>query len=403
MTSAAALLDRAVELSAQPQGWIPTWDIYHYRGRVRMAQGRLRDAMADLRIAVRLARGWRWNAPPDDASRMGTEGWLELVHSALVEAGNRLYLETHDAALIRETFEAAEENRASSLRAVLSRGTQARYLRIAARLLGNSDPSAARRSAGSARAGRREPGNGRRRPRRTGADGSGARPRRGAACRPLCSTAPARRWMPTPRCSVFSWATASPGCGPWIATVSHSTPCRPRCRGGIAGASGRRTPSAADAAPVDGAPSQLSRTLFGQLAPRFQGKTRWLVALDRGSTLTDSQGRFTAGGLAFEAPLAALQDSSRNSPETYLAERHVIEMIPGAAYWVEAGSRVRQAPAPVFVGVGDAIYNTADTRLPPLPRGRAGVEARADAAAAGGKRRGTRRLLAKLAAANACC
>ncbi len=84
--------------------------------------------------------------------------------------------------------------------------------------------------------------------------------------------------------------------------------------------------------------SQLWRTLFGQLPPRFQRKTRWLVALDRGSTLTDSQGRFTAGGLPFEAPLAALQDSSRQPP-AYLAERHVIEMIPGAAYWVEAGSR----------------------------------------------------------------
>ena len=130
LTSAAALLDRAVELSAQPQGWIPTWDIYHYRGRVRMAQGRLREALADLRIAVRLARVWRWNAPPDDASRMGTEGWLELVHSALVEAGNRLYLETGDPALIRETFEAAEENRASSLRAVAFARAHSRSLRI---------------------------------------------------------------------------------------------------------------------------------------------------------------------------------------------------------------------------------------------------------------------------------
>ena len=63
--------------------------------------------------------------PPDDAARIGTEGWLELVHSALVEAGNRLYLETGEPALIRETFEAAEENRAGSLRAVLSRGRTA--------------------------------------------------------------------------------------------------------------------------------------------------------------------------------------------------------------------------------------------------------------------------------------
>jgi tetratricopeptide (TPR) repeat protein len=114
LTSAAALLDRAVDVSTQAQGGIPTWDIYHYRGRVRMAQGRLRDAMVDLRIAVSLARDWRWNAPRDNASRIGTEGWLELVHSALVEAGNRLYLQTREPALIRETFEAAEENRASS-------------------------------------------------------------------------------------------------------------------------------------------------------------------------------------------------------------------------------------------------------------------------------------------------
>src|SRR5674476_666123 len=122
LTSAATLLDRAVELSAQGQDGIPTWDTYHYRGRVRMAQGRLREAMSDLRIAVRLARDWRWSMPPDEAARVGMEGWLELVHSALVEAGNRLYLETRDPALLRETFEAVEENRASSLRAVVSRG-----------------------------------------------------------------------------------------------------------------------------------------------------------------------------------------------------------------------------------------------------------------------------------------
>ena len=112
------LLDRAVELAAAPQGLMPTWDIYHYRGRVRLKQGRLREALDDLRIALRLARAWRWSAPPDEASRIGNEGWLDQVYSAFIEAGNRLYFETGDAALIRETFEAAEENRASSLRAL---------------------------------------------------------------------------------------------------------------------------------------------------------------------------------------------------------------------------------------------------------------------------------------------
>src|SRR5262249_52443053 len=116
-SSASWLFDRAVELSARPQGMMPTWWVYHGRGLVRLALGRLQDAMADLRIAVRLARAWRWSGA--DATRFGTEGVLEQLHADLIEAGNRLYLETGDPALIAETFEAAEENRAASLRALI--------------------------------------------------------------------------------------------------------------------------------------------------------------------------------------------------------------------------------------------------------------------------------------------
>ena len=152
-----------------------------------------------------------------------------------------------------------------------------------------------------------------------------------------------------------------------------------------------------DAAAGGDETARLWRTLFGQLAPRFHRRTRWLVALDRGSTLSDSQSRFTAGGLPFEAPLAALQDSSRQ-PAAYLAERHVIEIIPGAGYWLEAHSRTREAPARLFVGLGDPIYNTADPRLaPPAPGAGPALKARPVAAPAGGKRRGTRRLCTKLA------
>ena len=119
LASASALLNVAVALADKPQGLTPTWDIYHSRGRVRLAQGRLREALDDLRIALRLGRAWRWSAPADDASRVGNEGMLDQVHSALVEAGNRLYLQTHDPEFARETFAADEENRAASLRALI--------------------------------------------------------------------------------------------------------------------------------------------------------------------------------------------------------------------------------------------------------------------------------------------
>ncbi len=119
LPAASVLLDRAIELAGRPNGPIPAWYAYHYRGRLRLAQGRIREALADLRVAVRLARAWRWSAPPEDAMRIGAEGWLDLVYSSLVEAGNRLYMETGDPGLIRETFEAADENRANSLRALV--------------------------------------------------------------------------------------------------------------------------------------------------------------------------------------------------------------------------------------------------------------------------------------------
>jgi CHAT domain-containing protein len=365
LTSAAALLDRAVELSAQAQGRIPTWDTYHYRGRVRMAQGRLREAMADLRIAVRLARDWRWSAPPDDASRVGTEGWLELVHSALVEAGNRLYLETREPALIRETFEAVEENRAGSLRAVLFRGrtpdpaglppayweTLARLQRAEVQALRTPDA----------------------RSEETVATVRAELVRMELALGPAMAPLPSSLLERTRQALDDHSALLSFQLGDrisWLWALDrqglalYALPARAEVESQAEAAA---TAIRQDAAPDGHAPARLWRTLFGQLPPRIQRKTRWLLALDRGSTIADSQSRFTAGGLPFEAPLAALVDSSRQPP-AYLAERHVIEIIPGAGYWLEAGSRTREAPATLFVGVGDPIYNTADPRLPPLSR-----------------------------------
>ena len=61
-------------------------------------------------------------------------------------------------------------------------------------------------------------------------------------------------------------------------------------------------------------------------------------------------------------PIAALPEESQPTP-VYVVERHTTEVIPGAGYWLEASARPDgPQPSPLFVGVGDPIYNTADPR-----------------------------------------
>ncbi len=118
--SASVLLDRAVEGAARPGSPLPTWDLYQARGRALLEVGRTGEAMTDLRKAVELLRAWRRAIPPADRTRISVETMLQQIYSALVRAGNQLYFASGDPALARETFEAAEENRAASLRALLS-------------------------------------------------------------------------------------------------------------------------------------------------------------------------------------------------------------------------------------------------------------------------------------------
>jgi CHAT domain-containing protein/tetratricopeptide (TPR) repeat protein len=340
LETASVLLDRAVELSTRPQGAIPTWDVYHHRGRLRLAQGRLQDALADLRIARRLARVWRWSVPPGDAMRIGAENWLDAVHSALVETGNRLYRQTHDPSLIRETFEAVEENRASSLRAILhERDTELRgsfppeYWEALARLQ-RAEVQALRVGGGDAvQAARAELA------RMEVSMGPAVAP-------PPPDLMDAVRRLLDRDTVLLSFRLGSQA--PWVwgldreDLVLYELPPRAVLERLVGEASEAIRQGRTDS-------GLLWKALFGQLPARLQQKKRWLVALD--------------GGL-FQAPLAALRESGAPDGAS-VVEHHIVEVIPGAGYWVETRSRSLGALQPgLLVGLGDPIYNYADPRLP---------------------------------------
>lgn len=86
--------------------------------------------------------------------------------------------------------------------------------------------------------------------------------------------------------------------------------------------------------------AEIHRTLFGQLTPAEAGKAHWVLSLD---------------GPLFDLPFAALRE--RNN---YLIESHSLQVTPGAGF---LKNRELSATGPKgFLGIGDAIYNSADPR-----------------------------------------
>ncbi len=354
LESASHLLDRCLELSTSPGGAIPAWDVYHTRGRVRLAQGRLRESLQDLRIAVRLSRAWRWSAPPNDAGRLGTEEMLDQVYAALIEAGNRLYLETRDPALIRETFEAAEENRAASLRAdaAASPGatglspayweTLLRLQRAEVQAL-RSDSEAARQEAMSARADLA---------RVTAGEFSAQPPlpSEGLTDRVQAALDDRSALLSFHLGETASWMWALDRSGLTLYTLPPRRLVEDRVKA-TARALRENSPEAATAG------AALYATLFSPLGPRFQQKTRWLLALDQGGHSSPARAGQAESSL-FDAPMAALPLPGGAG---FLVERRSTLVIPGAAYWLDV---LRRGPSAeqVFVGIGDPIYNGADPR-----------------------------------------
>jgi len=341
LESATTLLNQAVKLAARPGARIPTWQLYDARGRVRLARGQLRDALADLRVARRLALAWRGATSPDDTTRIGAEGKLAQMYSAFVDAGNRLYQHSRDPALLHETFAAEEENRAASLRALLNQSGGAdadlppAYWEALARLQ-HAEVAALRHQ-----------------------DASGVEAARADLVRLEASLGPGLRSLPADvadacrhtldrqtvlltfhigESASWLWALGRSG------LVLYRLPPRNVLEAQVTAAVSAIRDDRPDAAARS---AELYATLFGPLRARFRRARRWVLALD---------------GPLFSVPVAALV--ARRSPRPlYVAERHAVELTPGAAYWLDSATRPAAPLEPLFVGFGDPIYNRADARL----------------------------------------
>jgi len=270
---------------------------------------------------------------------------LDEVYAAFIDVGNRLYEQTSDPRLNGETFEAAEENRASSLRAQVSGGSTAEDL----------PPSyweAAERLRRAEAAALRAPDAQRReqiencRAELTRIEGSLTAPLETSSeglLAGVSATLPSDGVLFSFRLGESaSWLWAVDRAG----LVLYRLPPQDQLQRKIAAALDSLRSDKPDA---EAAAADLYAGLFGRVAPRFLGKTRWILSLDKS---------------LFDVPFAALIERVSGRP-AYLAEGHAIQIIPGAGYWVDAMARRGSASSSGrFLGIGDPIYNTADSRLP---------------------------------------
>jgi CHAT domain-containing protein len=341
--TSSRLLDIALAESKQPRGRMPQWQVYQSRGALRLAEGKTRGAYADFRLALELARNFRLAVPPADATRVSLAQALQGLYSSFVETGSHLYFETGSAELAAETFEAVEENRAAALAARLKerklrwRNLPPAYWDLLGQL--EAAESAALRD---------------------DSEGPRARMRHiraslieleaetgGAASSGDGNLLDRVRRSLGPGAVLLSFHLARPASSLWAVSESGLSLYQLPDGSRIAAEAGEfRQAVLAGNPESEGLGRKLYRTLFGGLGPEYRDRSRWLLSLDEG---------------LFNVPFAALVAGGEPASPEYLIERHSIRTISGAAMLAGGGSPFFQS-AGSFVGVGDAIYNTADAR-----------------------------------------
>jgi CHAT domain-containing protein len=329
-------------------------ELYDQRGRIELAMGEPVAALADFERALNLAALWRDDGLPADALRTHMNVAVQDIYDSYIQTAMACYRRTSRPEYARAAWEALEGNRAASLRRTLAESGVWRdrlppeYWLTLATLRqelksGAGDP--ARISDLQAQLLTLET--------RAGLDPSN----KNQVSRPFNENIPGRLVLSQfqqrlgAREAVVSFALGEHGSYRWVVT-----------RHGI---QVRELPSRREFTKLvmefekairAGDPSsaatgqRLYSTLFSSLPQPAEKAPSWLLSLD--DTL-------------FDVPFSALVCGRNGTVPRYLAQRHSTEIVPGA--WAVGNT---YPPAGPFVGLADAVYNTADPRA---SRGRTGV------------------------------
>ncbi len=318
----------------------PPWRIYIERGQIEFGAGDLAGAFQDLLKSRQLARDWRVSVIANDANRTSSEAELaNELYDKLILAGNRLYLANRDEPLIRETFEAAEENRSASLRALLPRKNDWRT-KLPARYYAQLAKLKAMETAGLVRGVDRK----NQEMAALRSDLQEMEAESGAEAQPVRGDALAQAMRSLDgRSALLSFQLGKTESWLWAVTQNsislHRLPPREELTRQI-GAFQLAAEGNKDTL------KQLGRDLYGSLfsglQPAVLSRERWILLLDRE---------------LFELPFPALSTEDG----TFLIESHSLQVASGALMLRANGGGA--AARRGFLGVGDPVYNLADGRV----------------------------------------
>jgi CHAT domain-containing protein len=328
---------RYTDLALKSSVKIPEYLLRHQRGEIRMASGDRVGALADFQAAVDLSTHWRLEVLPVRSSLIAANEELEgRVFSSFIEAAAGEAFRTGSQHWAAESFEAAELNRAASLREsrVLAdswhRRVPPEYWETRARLEKQPSREESRRlrlelAEMEAKA------------------GLGFSAKNSEIFRDQTSLIHFQHGLSSSEV-LLSFHLGDTESYLWAVTRDTLQLQRIAAKSVIQ----TRVLALSDAVRA-GRPEavelgeKLYQELFGQLEREAADKPSWMLSLE---------------GALFGAPFAALVTERKGGKVKYLVSEHSVQTIPGALLL----SKRPDAGTGWFLGVGDPIYNAADPR-----------------------------------------
>lgn len=316
----------------------PPWVIYYERGLFRLETGRPDAALDDFREARRLAVRMRIDIVPADQDRVSLENYFNRISQGLVDAGNQVAIATGDKGLLAETFDAAEQDRLWSLRALVPEANDWRsrlpsnYWELLARfqsaersLLEHPSPRIERQAAELQNELQRV---------EASAHEAAQSPDEGLPSQHA-------REILDDDSVLFSFSITEQSSWLWMVDRRKISvfPLPPQAQLQQEVVDFNRALHAGTSVAKPG--SRLYQSLFGQIPASAFARSRWLIEPD---------------GPLYDLPFAALP--APDSQSSFLIERVALQTIPGALLMEKGAIRPRGA----FIGVGDPILNGADSR-----------------------------------------